>query len=192
MVYGCGGKGTQREAVAKSLNVIINRFLETDCTHLWLCNADNEYPEDALELLIRHDVDIVSGISSGHADWNWTTAGKITPRGELKFHRREDVAGKILGENEVVTTGNFCILAKKRVFLRYSDHHEPLRFKTKREKRNPYASELQFFLDAQEMGFTVRIDGRVACGHLPQWPMSYEGHEDEMYNKVKSQKWRKV
>jgi len=189
-IFGCGGKGSQRERVACSLNAIINKALQTDCTHIWLCNADTTYPEDSLETLIRLDVDVASGISPAHADWNNITVGHLLPKGGLKFYRREEIAGRIVGENEVVSTGNFCILAKRRAFLDYSRYHIPLRFQPRRKKGSPYASEIQFFLDAQRLGLSVRIHGGVECGHLPEFPLGFKGPEDAMHNKVKDQEWR--
>lgn len=191
LIFGSSGKEIPRIRVAKSLNVIVDRFLQSDCTHLWLCNADTEYHEGTIETLIRHNVDIASGVSPTHNDWNETTVGWETPKGGMKFYRRMDVVDKILGEDLIVATGNFCILIKRRVFLEYSEHHCPLRFRTKPHGNGIYGHELQFFVDAQRMGFSVRIDGRVMCGHLPEWPLSYEGHEDEKFLRIRAIKWKK-
>lgn len=184
------GRGDQMNLVADKLNDIIDRFLASDCTHVWLCNADNEYPEDALEKLIRLDVDIASGVSPTHNDWNCWTVGYKLPGGGLRFYRRMDLIGRVVGADEVVTTGNFCVLAKRRAFLHYSPYHKPLRYKIKDERKRMYGHELQFFIDAQEYGFSVRIHGGVVVGHLPEWPLSYSGHEDTLHKKIRAQKWR--
>uniref|UniRef100_A0A6M3M670 Glycosyltransferase n=1 Tax=viral metagenome TaxID=1070528 RepID=A0A6M3M670_9ZZZZ len=179
--------GSQRDLVAGKLNDILARFLETDCTHVWLVNADCQLPPDALELLIRLDVDIASGVSPTHTDWNETTVGWELPGGGLKFYRRMDIAGKVVGENEVVTTGNFCVLIKRRALLQYSSHHTPLRYQIMRDRKYIYGPELQLFVDAQEMGFSVRVHGGVFVGHWPEWPLSYPGHPDTLFKKIRGQ-----
>ncbi|GAG96908.1 unnamed protein product, partial [marine sediment metagenome] len=150
------------------------------------------YPRDTIERLIRLDVDLASGISPGHADWNSTTVGVEMAKGGVGWLRRSDIVGKVIGKKEIVSTGNYCILAKRRVFERHFDDQAPLRWRTKKEHgRRLYGAELQFWVDAQEMGFETRIDGNVVCGHLPEWPLSYKGHEDKVFKKIRAQKWSK-
>lgn len=173
-------------------NEIFEAFLKTDCTHVWLADADEEQPPHALEELIRLDVDIASGVSPPHRDWNETTVGWELPGGGLQFYRRMDIEGRVVGESEVVATGGFCMLIKRRALLRYSPHHAPLRYKTKREPKQMYGPEIQFFIDAQKMGFSVRIHGGVICGHLPEWPLSYEGHEDTLFKKIRGIEWHEA
>ncbi len=188
LIFGTGSKKEDpKYRVAKSLNVIVDRFLETNCTHLWLCNADTEYPEDAVEILLRMDVDIASGVSPTHNDWNETTIGWETQQGGLKFFRRMDVVGKVLGVEEMVATGNFCILIKRRVF----EWEGCLRFREVKPPEGIYGHELQFFIDAQKMGMSVRVNGNVMVGHLPEWPLAYEGHEDEKFIRIRAIKWKK-
>jgi len=182
--------GSQRDLVAGKLNDIIDRFLETDCTHIWLVNADCELPPDALEKLIRLDVDIASGVSPTHNDWNETTVGWQLPGGALRFYRRIDIEDNVVGHDSFVATGNFCILAKRRAFLRYSRHHAPLRYQIVRDRKYLLGPELQFFIDAAEMGFSVRVHGGVYCGHLPEWPLSYKGHPDTLFEKIRGITWQ--
>ena len=183
-------KGRQRVLVAEKNNDIIEAFLKSDCSHVLLLNADCELPLDAIEELIRLDVDIASAVSPTHMDWNETTVGWQLPSGALKFYRRMDVEGKVLGEDNCVATGNFCLLAKRQAFPRYSPHYEPLRYQMFKERKYTLGPELQFFIDACEMGFSVRIHGGVFVGHLPEWPLSYEGHEDELHNKMREILWQ--
>lgn len=179
-----------RYLVARKMNEIMDKSLGTNCTHIWLVDADCELPSDALEELIRLDVDIASGVSPTHSDWNETTAAWELLGGGLKFYRRMDIEGRVVGESEVVATGGFCMLIKRRALLRYSPHHEPLRYQIKKEGKSMYGPELQFFIDAQRMGFSVRIHGGVICGHLPEWPLSYEGHEDTLFKKIRGIEWK--
>jgi len=187
LVYGTGNKGTQRDLVAKSLNFIINEFLKTDCTHIWICNADTEYPEDAVETLIRHDVDLASGICPVHSDWNNVTVGWEHKKGGIYWWRRMQLEGKVVGRDEHVVTGNFCILAKRRVFEAYPTGK--LRFVVGRQEKYMYGTEIQFWIDAQDAGLSARIDGNVVCGHLPEWPLGFVGPEDIEFIRTQEAKW---
>ncbi len=191
VTYSPTPRGETRYLVAAKLNAIMDKSIGIDCTHVWLVDADCEPPPDALEELIRLDVDIASGVSPTHNDWNETTAGWELSGGGIQFYRRMDIEGRVVGESEVVATGGFCMLIKRRALLRYSPHHAPLRYQLKKEPKAIYGPEIQFFIDAQKMGFSVRLHGGVMCGHLPEWPLSYEGHEDTLFNKIRDIKWRK-
>ena len=190
------GKGkredTQKVRVAKSLNFLVDEFLKTDSTHLFIGNADTTYPKDTIERLIRLDVDLASGVSPGHADWNNIVVGTEKDKGGIDWLRRSDIVGRVIGENEIVSTGNYCILAKRRVFKRHFDDQAPLRWRTKKEHgRRLYGAELQFWIDAYETGFKTRIDGSVSCGHLPEFPLDFEGYPDTVFKKIRAQKWTK-
>ena len=71
-------------------NEIIDAFLETDATHLWFLNADNEIPPDALKLSLEHDVDVVSGISVPRKTARYTTTFSYQPA-PMKYERLSDV-----------------------------------------------------------------------------------------------------
>lgn len=178
-------------------NEIIEAFKETDATHLWFLNADNEIPTDALKRSLEHDVDIVSGISVPQKTRRYTTAFRYrsapTPKllqSEPYFspYRFDDLAGKTIGDRGMVATGHFCCLVKRRVF-------DSIRFrwpgiKVVRTKTLTCPScgerieeefvcrgskvgyELLWWMDVQMVGFSVRIDGNIVCGHLPNWPLA--------------------
>jgi len=174
------------------MNEIMDMAIGIDCTHIAFVDADCELPPDAFEELIRLDVDIASGVSPTHNDWNETTAAWELPGGGLRFYRRMDIEGRVVGESEVVATGGFCMLIKRRALLRYSPYHAPLRYHVEKTLKAIYGPELQFFIDAQKMGFSVRLHGGVMCGHLPEYPLSYKGGTDTLHNKIRAIEWREV
>jgi len=160
------------------LNEIIEAFLETDATHLWFVDADNEVPPDALCKLLEHDVDVVSGISPPHFSKKKSTALRWMPppspeyewsRPWYKSYKMREVVGKILGENQTIATGHFCMLCKRRVFEEHWSRSEPLRFVYNPPQR--IGNEVLFWQTAQEMGFVCRIDGSILCGHIPEFPL---------------------
>jgi len=185
------GQGETRYRVARKMNDIMDKGVKSGCTHIWFVDADCELLPTALDDLIRLNVDIASGVSPTHNDWNETTAAWELPGGGLRFYRRMDIEGKVVGESEVVATGGFCMLIKRRALLRYSKYHAPLRYHTVRALKAMYGPELQFFIDARRMGFSVRLHGGVMCGHLPEYPLTYKGGEDKLHNKIRAVKWRR-
>lgn len=168
----------------------MDRGLETDCSHVWCVDTDAEFGPDTLDKLLRLNVDIASAISPTHSDWNELTAAYELPGGGLQFYRRPDIEGRVVGESETIATGGFCLLIKRRALLQYSPHHAPLRYQTKKTAKSIYGPEIQFFIDAQNMGFSVRIHGGVVCGHLPEFPLSYPGHADTLFEKIRGIEWR--
>lgn len=160
------------------LNEIIEAFLETDATHLWFVDADCEPPPDALHKLLELDVDVASGISPPHYSMKKSTVLRWMPapspehewsRPWFKPYKIKDVRDEILGEDQIIATGHFCMLCKRRVFERVTPDSEPLRFIYDPPQR--LTNEVLFWYTAQELGFECRIDGSILCGHQPEFPL---------------------
>ena len=141
--------------------------MRSDCSHLWIVDADVETPHFALEELLFLDVDVASGIYPIHGSPDIMCGGKVGPAPifKLLFASRENLKGQILGEHELVAGGNGCLLVKRRVVEKYHADAEPIRFRYLPGKRT---SDIQFFIDCQERGFSARVHGDVVCGHLPE------------------------
>lgn len=179
------------------LNEIVDFFLESEATHLFLLDADNEIPQDALKRLLEHDVDVASGISPPHKTWEYTTAFKYMPaptptllQSEPYFrpYKLEDLRHTIIGENELVATGHFCCLIKRHIFDTFRFRWPGLKVTKSKTMKCPnchedhrvsfdcakskHGAELLFWMDAQMFGYSVIIDGNILVGHLPEWPLS--------------------
>ena len=169
---------TQVMYVTPKLKEIIDEFLETDATHLWFLNADQEVPPNALCDLLELDVDIASGVSPPRGNIQKSTVMRWMPPPSPEYawstpwykpYRMKDVVGKIMGGEEILVTGHFCMLCKRRVFEKFSPSFEPLRFKY--DPPQEEGSEIVFWKEAQDLGFICRIDGSILCGHLPNFPL---------------------
>lgn len=163
-------------AITDSLNVIVEEFLKSKASHLWIVDSDVEVPEHALQKLLDLDVDVASGVYPMHGDVEDFCAGRLGPSpGHRIMYTTEDyLKNKILlSRDGFVAAGNGCLLIKRRVFEegKFDDFDaveyagKPLRFRTRK-------ADIQFFADAQEMSFSAAIHGGVICGHLPQWPLA--------------------
>lgn len=153
--------------ITEQLNSIVDRFMAGDASHLWIVDADVEVPPHALDALIRLDVDVASGIYPEHGSRERLLAYTGTG-GSWRPLATDEAAGRVLGEDECVAAGNGCLLVKRRVFKQHHERFTPLRFRWALGARG---SDLMFFEDAQDVGFTARLHGGVLCGHLPEWPL---------------------
>jgi len=55
---------TGASPVAKARNDIVETFLGTDCTHLWMVDNDTIPPKDALEQLLAANAPVATGITN--------------------------------------------------------------------------------------------------------------------------------
>jgi SAM-dependent methyltransferase len=72
---------------------------------------------------------------------------------------RQAVQGQVL--SGWVFAGLSCTLIKRRVL------EAGIRFKY----QPGIGEDILFLYDVQSRGFAAKVDGRVACGHLPEWPL---------------------
>lgn len=186
-------KENQMELITPKLNEIAEAC-PREATHIWFLNADNEVPPFALRYLLEHDADVASGISNTHGSATATTAMQWVPAPTrqlmgsepyFRFYRLQSIMNRVVGEKEMVASGHFCLLVKKEVFDKVWFRWEP--WKTRRCTcgevircmRQKYGSEYTFWMDCQMLGYKCRVDGRVICGHLPQWPLSQYSKESK-------------
>lgn len=167
------GETTLLYAIADRMNAVVNDYLKTDATHCWIIDADVEVPPDALDALIKHNVDVVSGVYPFH-NFDSCKAMMFGRMGDNEcgfFHPRDwnYMKGEVMGEEYPVSGGTGCILIKRRVFRQYHPKILPLRFTKKSGK---CGADVYFWKRAQEAGFTARVDANVVCGHLPEWKLS--------------------
>lgn len=160
-------------AIMDRMNAVIDKFMSTDATHLWIIDADVEVPPHALETLLSHDVDIASGVYPFH-NFKHSKAmmcGRMSDGPCGFFHPRNwaYMKGQVFGEEFPVSGGTGCMLVKRRVFKRYHPHIVPFRFDKVGGK---CGADVYFWKRAQDAGFTARLDANVVCGHLPECRLS--------------------
>jgi len=179
------------------LNEIVAAFRASPATHLLITDADGEMPPHALKTLLAHDVDVASGISPPHKTWTYTTAFRYVPpptpvllKSEPYFkpYKMNELRNIVIGPNELVATGHFCLLVKKHVFDAFRFRWPGLKTSKSRSMKCPacdeafntvidcpkskLGAEFLFWMDVQMLGYSAVIDGNILCGHRPQWPLS--------------------
>lgn len=160
-------------AIMDRMNCVIDDFMKTDATHLWMIDADVEVPPDALETLLRHDVDLASGVYPFH-NFDHCRAmmfGRMgdNPCGFFIPRDWDYMKNQVFGDEFPVSGGTGCLLVKRRVFKRYHPRLKALRFD---KKGGACGADVYFWKRVQDAGFTARVDANVVCGHLPEYKLS--------------------
>jgi len=180
-------------AIVGRMNNIIEKFMMSGASHVFINDGDVEIPPNTIDTLIKHNVDVASGVYPFH---NFVTEnltdptlpryyrkphdayamifGRMSstnPCGNLKPRDWDYMAGQVFGEESSWSGGTGCLLVKRRVFKQYHPSMPPLRF-TKHGKNRECGGDIYFWKRAQDAGFTARVDANIVCGHLPQFPLS--------------------
>ena len=166
------GDDSRLNAIAGRMNVVVDKFMSSDATHVFINDGDVEVPPHGIDTLLRHNVDVASGVYPFH---NFDTAnamlfGRMSPNPDYKcgqFIPRDwgSMKGKVFGDGERWSGGTGCMLIKRRVFNKYHPHISPLRF----SREGGCGLDLLFWKRIQDAGFTARVDANVVCGHLPKY-----------------------
>lgn len=168
------GEENRLDAITDRLNHIIDKFLASGASHLWIVDGDVEVPSHALDTLIKLDVDLASGVYPFHnfKDCNAMLFGRMAENHPCGYFTPRDwdyLKDQVLGDEEPVAGGNGCMLVKRRVFKRHNPKIKPLRF----SRMGHCSCDTYFWKRVQDAGFSARIHGGVVCGHLPEVPLSY-------------------
>lgn len=169
------GDRSRLNAITGRMNNIVDRFMTTDATHLFINDGDVETPSHAIDTLIRHNVDVASGVYPFHNfDSVYSMAfGRVTPNdnpcGKIRPRDWDYMKGHVFGEDEQWGGGTGCVLIKRRVFKRHHHKIAPLRF----SRDGDCGLDIFFWKRVQDAGFTARVDANVVCGHLPKYPLKY-------------------
>jgi hypothetical protein len=127
--------------------------------YLWIMQADVQVPADAFEKLFGLGVDVAQGVVPRHDDPKALICGFMDEDKKVWYLPRQAVQGQIL--SGWVFAGGSCTLIKRRVL------EAGIRFRCERG----VGEDVLFMFDVQKAGFVAKVDGRVICGHLPEWPL---------------------
>ena len=167
------GMKNRLEAIVGRMNDIVDKYMTTDAPYLWIIDGDVEPPPDALETLLRYNVDVASGVYPRHdfAASNVMLFGEMVKDhscGWFKPKVWSFMKDHVLGEKERCAGGSGCLLIKRRVFKQHHPKLPSLRF----TRDGECGLDTLFWKRIQDAGFTARIDFNVVCGHLPNLRLS--------------------
>jgi len=170
------GDDSRLYAIVNQMNIIVDKFVVGDATHLFINDGDVEIPPNCIDTLIKHDVDLASGVYP-FKNFKHSRAmcfgrmKKDHPCGNMRPRDWDYMKGNVWGEEEPWTGGTGCMLIKRRVFKQYHPKINPLRF----SKDEGCGMDMLFWKRVQDAGFTARVDANIVCGHLPNLPLSEIG-----------------
>lgn len=145
-------------------NTLIDKFLKNPSDYLFFVDSDMIIPQDAIERLMSHDKDMVSGIYFGRSQAGETHA--MASIKENNEYRRISSFPK--GLIDVDSVGLGCCLIKKQTIEKISELHKnkPL-FRNKFFSRNEFVGEDFYFCELlKDAGFNIFVDPSVQCGHI--------------------------
>lgn len=167
------GEDSKLDAITYQMNRIVDKFMASDATHLFFNDGDVEIPPDTIDTLLRHNVDLASGVypfknfDSVYA-MLFGRMAENKPCGNFIPRDWDHMKGRVWGEKDKWSGGSGCMLVKRRVFQRYHPNIPPLRF----SRDGGCSLDTLFWKRVQDAGFTARVDARVVCGHLPEHPLN--------------------
>ena len=142
-------------SVSRNKNAMIKLLLEKDFTHFFCMNNDTWTSHNAVNKLLAHDVDIVSGVAPGFSgEFFWM--GQLERNVVLKIHKLPDKLTK------AARGGGPGMLVKRKVF----EKMEFPWFDFIQGNDGQEMSEDYYFSDkAVDMGFEVWIDPNIVLHH---------------------------
>ncbi|HLD58408.1 MAG TPA: hypothetical protein VI977_02080 [archaeon] len=145
-------------------NVLVENFLQSDCTHMLFLDSDMVFPPDIVELLLKRDKDVVSGLYflrkmllpcfRFFKDGNYQSSYDFPKDSLIKV----DACG--LG----------CILIKRKVLEKISEQNpgKPFFFtKYEQGSRVKIMGEDTVFCElVKKAGFEIFVDTGIILGHF--------------------------
>ena len=146
------------DKIIRSRNAIRSYFLAKDFDYLFFIDSDVMVPADALQKLVKHDKDIVSGVV--YTIWTLEGQTKIRP---ILFEYNDETTRKIMktksktpGLHEIAACGAGCMLVKRKV-------HAKISFAMPEDKKT--SEDYWFCYLAEKQGFKIYADTSVQCKH---------------------------
>jgi len=165
--------------VDSARNILVKRFLETDCTHLLFIDDDIVPPKHALGQMLEADKDVVSPVCFMPSKEGEN--GIIKP---ASFVRSDSVCGfdyrysNKLEKVDVVTGG--CFLIKREVFEKIK---RPFSFDYDEDGILVRTEEFTFAAKVRAAGFQLYTDYTLVCRHKRLFDLA---EINEYLNKVRN------
>jgi hypothetical protein len=141
------------------------------CSHILFIDSDMTFPQDMVQRLLKHDVDIVAANCARRRMPTGPTAQNYDENGvrQLVYTMPDST-----GLEEVGSIGTGIMLIKKEVFQNMSEPWFDMPWQT--GKRGYMGEDVFFCKKAQELGFKVYIDHDVSkeIGHIGTFEFKHD------------------
>jgi len=153
-------------------NDLVQKALMCDCTHIWMTDTDQVYPQGTLMQLLSHDVDIVAA----KVHKRYPPYDPILLRGTIdNFDVVPDEEWSKLGGQliEVDATGFGSVLINMEVFEKIE---RPWFNFDLYNSKEPIGEDIGFYTKARAAGYRVFVDCSIKIGHLVRMTITEESY----------------
>lgn len=155
------------QPVDRAREEIVDEFLKTDATHLFMIDSDTIPPHDAIYKLLDADEDIISGL---------TPIVAYDKDKEIMYRKWNcaDFDGNLLSPNtgikEVRGAGGSCLMIKRNVLETLSRpcFRNTFKFSNDGKVEHFISEDVFFIVKAIGQGFKPKADTSVVCMHYKQ------------------------
>jgi len=147
--------------------------IDAKMDYIFWIDADQTYPEDTISVLLKHDKDIVGGITGKRNDgspcvWNFTTLEEQLMFRQTKLLKQLNTKA-MTGLHKVECLGMGGILTKINVFDKIpSPWFQTVYIYANAEIRggDSIGEDVYFYQKAKEAGLEVWVDTDIVFGHM--------------------------
>jgi hypothetical protein len=164
-------------------NDLVLLALMNECTHIWMADTDQVYPQDVLMRMLEHDKDIIAAkVHRRRPPYD-----PILYRGTLdNFTNVPDEEWSKGGLIEVDATGFGSVLIKMTVF---ESIERPWFVFDLHNHQEPVGEDIGFYVKARKEGFRVWVDCSIKIGHLATMVITEESYLAFKQGTLKSSEW---
>ena len=157
-------------------NQIVEQALDHGCSHLLMMDTDQSYPENLIERLLSHKVDVVAAkVHRRYPPFDGIMyRGKIyeyvpVPDEEIELAMKEDR----LVEVDAIGTG--CILYNTKVF--FSLPYPWFQFTDAVGDKKPVGEDIGFCWKLRQGGYRIWVDVSLQVGHLTLFEVNWDWYK---------------
>lgn len=164
---------THDRSPAHGRNIMVEEARRNNCTHICFIDDDMAFKPIALDLLLRHDVDVVSGLYYSRAFPHQPLVfDSFDEEGHAFFHYLDD--NKSNGLIEIAAAGlGFCLI-KLSVFDKLTKPY----FRLGELDPEEWCDDIGFFFRLHKLGIRCYCDLDCKLGHIGTmivWPNHNDG-----------------
>lgn len=168
---GTIGAGFHTPSGAMNRNLIIDEAIRTNCTHILFIDDDMAFPPDALNQLLRHDKNIISGL---YYNRGYPHTPVLFDFDSINRYTRRHLTDKDHGVIQVGAVGFGFLLVKTNVFRTLIKPFVRMGEINPQERNE----DIGFCFRAAHSGWDVFCDLDLPIGHIAQatiWPAKVDG-----------------
>ena len=153
-------------------NSLVLKAMACECTHIWMTDTDQVYPQDVLMRLLEHDLDIVAAkVHRRYPPYDPVLLrGTLDNFDDVPDHEWGVDGGQLI---EVDSTGFGSVLIDMKVFEEIKRPWFDFDLYTRKE---PVGEDVGFYIKAREAGFRVFVDCSIKIGHLVRMTITEESY----------------